>query len=473
MPIRVRLALWYGSLSAVFVTLVAWLGYSAYTREQYETLDRVLLLSANHVAAGWRERGVSYVLEADLSDLEVAFRLYAADGQLKRTSRFVPQFPPINPVKALDQPNRPAFNPLRLLPGLSPPPNLPLDAAFGLYLNDPNQRWRVMVRRLDKDGETLAYLEALTPLGWLDRSVERLSGLMALAVVLSVVALFGLSLGLAGSALAPLASFSRTVQEITDLKALGRRVTPLNPADELGQLAHSFNQMLARLEEAAQQQQRFLSDASHELRTPLMALQANLELLRRYPQMPSDERALSLQEAEREVKRLGRLVNHLLAQARQEAQPVSFEPVELSGLAQEAVREVRPLLQNQTVELQAQTLEVWGQPDWLKQVLLILLDNAVRYSQQGVITVRVSQRANQALLEVCDQGIGIAEADLPQVAKRFFRADSARAQHPSGSGLGLSIAKEWIERHQGRLEIQSSPAQGTTVQVWLPLVSSG
>ncbi|WP_018465598.1 sensor histidine kinase [Calidithermus timidus] len=470
MSIRLRLALWYGSTTALIVALVALLGWGAYVRGQYRLLDQVLLLSANHVAAGWRAAGNSYVLEADLSELEVAFRLYGPGGQLKRTSRQAPVLPLTDPIRALAQPPVPQ----RLwgvLPWWEEASMTPKGVTFGL-IEAEGVRWRTLVRSLERDGEVLGYLEALTPLGNLDRSVRRLGLLLVALIVLSVLGVLGLSLALAAIGLRPIDRLNQAAQQIARSRDLSRRVEGSAGADELSRLATTFNQMLASLQEADSAQKRFVADASHELRAPLAAIQGNLELLRRYPHMPDAEREKTLQMAEREVVRLSRLVNDLLTLARNDAGlPLRESLVDLKAVAQEALTEARYLLKGQRLE--AQSLEegwVLGERDHLKQLVLILLDNAIKYTPEGgVVRLALQVQPKWICLTVSDTGIGIPAEDLPHIFERFYRADPARSRNKGGSGLGLSIARWIIEQHRGEVQVDSQAGKGTTVVVRLPL----
>ncbi|WP_027893951.1 sensor histidine kinase [Calidithermus chliarophilus] len=469
MSIRLRLALWYGTTTALIVTLVALLGWGAYVQGQYRLLDQVLLLSANHVAAGWRVSGTSYVLEADLSELEVAFRLYGPGGKLKRTSRRVPELPLIDPARFLEQaPARPRGWGLL---GWTPPGVTPAGAAFGLSRGE-GTRWRTLVQRLERDGEVLGYLEALTPLGGLDRSVRSLGLLLVGLIVLSVLGVLGLSLALAAIGLRPIDQLNRAAQQIARSRDLSRRVEGRPGGDELSRLAETFNQMLSSLQEADNAQKRFVADASHELRAPLATIQGNLELLRRYPQMPAAEREKTLRMAEREAVRLSRLVNDLLTLARGDAGlPLRQAPVGLRAVAQEALTEARYLLRGQRLEA-PELEEAWvlGDRDHLKQLVLILLDNAIQYTPEGG-EVRLSLHAEgeEARLTVSDTGIGIPPEDLPHVFERFYRADPARSRNKGGSGLGLAIAHWIVERHGGAVTVESQVGRGTTVAVRLPL----
>jgi signal transduction histidine kinase len=230
--------------------------------------------------------------------------------------------------------------------------------------------------------------------------------------------------------------------------------------------------MLESIETAYHAQQRFVSDASHELRAPLTAIQGNLELLHRQSSMSEAERKEALTEVERESTRLTRLVADLLVLARADA-GVSLKqcPVDLDALVLEAFHEARHLSQGQTLSLDPfEPARVEGNEDRLKQLILILLDNALKYTPaNGQVTLGLHRRDTDVEIVVHDTGVGIAPEDLPLVFERFYRADPARSRDPGGTGLGLPIARWIVEQHDGEIKLESQPGQGTTAIVYLPL----
>lgn len=470
--IRFRLALWYGALCALALVTVSLLSYSVYARSQYLILDRILILSTNHAAAGVIAAGRSYVLNAERDSLEVLLRLYAPDGTLRQTSPGGPDIPPTSPTAPLRAPAGPAYDWLARLAPMSAPDIKPrANAAFGIVRFD-GQRWRRYVVRLDRGGLPVAYVEALTPLGRLDNAVAHLRNLLFGLGLASVAVVVGLGWALAGSALAPISRLTRTARDIAASRDTRRRVPTRGGRDELGRLATTFNEMLESLDAAAQSQQRFIADASHELRAPLAVMQGNLELLRRFPVMPASERAEVLVEAEREAARLSRLVNDLLLLARSDAGvPLRKRRVALHDLALEAFRDGTRLARGQVLQHQpGQALYVTGDPDRLKQLVLIVLENALKFTPEGkCVTLDVRARSDQAVIEVHDEGVGIPEGDLPNIFQRFYRADPARSGDPGGTGLGLSIAQWIVRQHGGTIEVKSALGRGTTVTVELPL----
>ncbi|MBI4218805.1 MAG: HAMP domain-containing histidine kinase, partial [Chloroflexi bacterium] len=253
-----------------------------------------------------------------------------------------------------------------------------------------------------------------------------------------------------------------------------RRLPTGNPGDELGHLASNLNEMLASLERAYTVQERFAADASHEMRTPLASIRGNLELLERGSQMPEVERADVLRQVRKELDRLTRLVSHLLTLARVDSgQTQNFAETELDALAVEAHRQALASANGVAVRIGAiEPVAIKADPDRVKELLLILLDNAIRYSPTGgVVSLSVGKDGPWAKLVVSDNGMGISAEDLPHIFDRFWRAESARSRDRGGTGLGLAIAKAIVDTHGGEILVDSAPGRGATFTVHLPLIS--
>ncbi len=226
------------------------------------------------------------------------------------------------------------------------------------------------------------------------------------------------------------------------------------------------------IEEALAAQKRFASDASHELRTPLTAMKTEIEVALRSRSLALPEAKSLLQSNLEEVDALERLTRHLLQLARTEANGVVMAPVSLQSVLTAARNRVESAAAAKPIQLELPKTElsVLGDKASLVEVVTILLDNAMKYSQPGQdVAVAASANQNDVSLTVTDHGIGIAEQDLPHIFERFFRADQSRTQtQTSGFGLGLAIAKNIVELHQGQLSAESEAGHGSTFTIRLP-----
>jgi two-component system sensor histidine kinase CiaH len=233
---------------------------------------------------------------------------------------------------------------------------------------------------------------------------------------------------------------------------------------------------LIPIQHAFQRQQEFVADASHELRTPRTVLQATTEILNEHRDEPLARNGELFDDIRHEIGRLVRLTMDLLTLARSDRGEMELltGPVELGSLAGDVVRRTRPVAQEKGVEL---ALEVDGvspmveaDPDRLQQVLLILIDNAIKHTPAGGnVGVRVQRQGTCALLEVADTGEGIAPEHLARIFDRFYRADASRSSENGGTGLGLAIAQVLVRAHGGDLSLSSTPGAGTRATVRLPL----
>jgi signal transduction histidine kinase len=228
---------------------------------------------------------------------------------------------------------------------------------------------------------------------------------------------------------------------------------------------------------AMDKQKEFVADASHELRTPLALIRANAEILKREGYKPVESNIESVDDIILETDRLAALVTQMLTLARAETdQPPQFVPVDLNGLAQDTAREMRLLAEQRDISIAVDAGDetiVSGDPLRLRELITILLDNSLKYSEEGAaVTVRVRPDSGRAVLKVTDTGRGIPTEAMPKLFDRFYRADKARSREMGGSGLGLSIAKWIADVHKGTIGIESIPGQGTTVTVGLPLAAS-
>lgn len=469
MSIRLRLGIWYGTLSALLVLLVCAYAYSVHVRTRYDELDRVLHARLDHLADMFAAAPTPALRREALGMAEplgVSMRVYDSSGTVLlehargiRTPELTPRDLSRRPVNVVYS----RFVAFASLAGVRPEAG----GTFGIA-TDSVSRWRVYMVRTAGSQWVVGAISLATA----DAAVRRYRLLLLLFGFCGAVGTFVVGWSIAGHALRPVARLTATAREIAHSGEPSRRVPIGAERDELGQLASTFNEMLRSLESAQLSQQRFVSDASHEIRAPLTTIQANLELLSRGDTLSVADRRDAFIETRREAERMGRLAADLLALARADAGvQLRRHPVELDRVVMEAIGQARHLLDGQRLEItEVEPTMVCGDADRLKQLLLVLLDNAARYTPaKGRIAVALTREDGVATITVADTGIGIASDDLARVFERFYRADTARSRAPGGTGLGLAIAKWIAAQHKGSIDLESAPDRGTTARVSLPL----
>ena len=472
MSVRVRLTVWSAALAAILLSVVSGSAYALHIRSQYEDLDRSLVITAEHLQEELQSTGpANEPPRFESSDPSILTQLY--DANLAPLAASAPtSSPPLSPVDVLAQDAGPAYDcVLRWLPG----GDVSEAGAFAITADEVSgDRLRSYVLPAGPEGRD-GYVLAWSSLGQLDDS-RHFFRLLLLAVIAggTAVAAAG-SFVVADRALRPVAAMTQTARAISASRGFARRLEDTGGKDELGRLARTFNEMLSSLEEAYRLQQRFVADAAHELRAPLTAILGNLDLLSRASGMSAEERSEALEYADAEARRLSRIVSELLTLARADAgQRLEKRPVELDRVMLDALADMRTVAQGRRLEVENfEPAVVQGDADRLKQLLVNLMDNAIKYSPPDApVTIELRSSFGEAILTVRDDGIGISADDLPHVFERFYRADPARSRDPGGTGLGLAIAKWIVEQHEGAISIESSTGLGTTVTVRLPLVES-
>jgi len=283
--------------------------------------------------------------------------------------------------------------------------------------------------------------------------------------------------------LRPLEHLAVSASDIARTSDHALRVQVRERPDEITSLAQTINGMLHSLEGAYRDvqnvndlQRRFLADVSHELRTPLTIMLSSLDLMKKERGGDPEFQANALENIHAEAERMARLVTRLLMLARTDANaPFAREPLLIVVIIGEAYRQGFPA--NRTIRMECQDLEsledavVSGNADYLKQVLLIVLENACKYTPDGgKVTIRGEMKGQHLAITIADTGIGIDQADLPRLFERFYRAKNARSQ--PGMGLGLSIARGIIEQHSGTISVESTPGRGSHFIISLPLLNA-
>ena len=298
------------------------------------------------------------------------------------------------------------------------------------------------------------------------------STLNTIAVITTIVGLLGIALAAAAgfaigrAALRPVRELSDATEYIAESGDL--RLLPVAGSDELAQLTKNFNTMLEALARSREHQKRLVADAGHELRTPLTSMRTNLDLLAHVMAAPDDsrfppeERAALMSDLRAQMEELTVLISDLVELSRDEQASHSIEHLDLRHIIEHATERVQRRAPSVTFKLRLSPWYLDGDASALERMVTNLLDNAAKFSpESGTVTVTLKE----GLLQVADEGPGIAEEDLTHVFERFYRSPEARAT--PGSGLGLAIVRQVAENHGGRVAAARAPGGGALLGVWL------
>lgn len=333
---------------------------------------------------------------------------------------------------------------------------------------------RVHTYPVYENGQLTHLLQAAQSLASVEETLQELQGTF---FVFGPLVLVLLGLGgwlLVGWALSPVARMTRAVRKI-NAESLSQRLPLGHGQDEISQLAETFNDMLARLEDSFRKVKQFSGDASHELRTPLTIIRGETEVALRWAKDPEEMRSV-LQSNLEEIDRMGRIIDDLLTLAKSEAgeMPLEMKVFSLSDLVQQLYLQGRILgeAKEMDVSLQldvAEEIRIRGDELRLRQMFLNLITNAIKYTPaKGKVVISMAMDDERAVVTVRDSGIGIPAEHLPHIFSRFYRIDKARNREDGGTGLGLAIVKWIVEVHDGKIRVTSNPDQGSIFTVYLP-----
>jgi len=453
--LRFRLTAWYAGLLAgallVFGVSI-YLGLERYlTSELQRTLIERSRSMGSQLFAGYPTKGAEWlsreITEAYAPEVNGYFlRISRADGSI---------------VYVSGAPKDNSFDPSRI--------PLPVERRQKEYSRQVESRdgYRLVVGGVVLAGPdgTQYWIES----GLSDRRIEDvLHGLSeTLAVYMPLIVLLAVVGGywLMRKSLSPVADITRHAEGITSTN-LSERLPVIKTGDELERLSISLNHMIAGLENAFQHIARFSADASHELRTPLTILQLELEGIVQHPRL-APEIVDQIGSALEETHRLSRIVENLLIISRLDAGEACIEkvPLDLGELASSTADQMRLLAEEKSVSLRCDvSQDVWieGDKARLKQIIVNLTDNAIKYTPAGgQVTIAVRATEAGALLEVADSGVGISAEALPHVFERFYRTDKARSRDSGGAGLGLAIVKSICSAHNAEIRVVSVEGQGS------------
>jgi len=326
---------------------------------------------------------------------------------------------------------------------------------------------------IPRHGQTQYVLQAETSLR---RYQETLQSLLILLTIGSGIMLLVAWIGtrwLAQKVLTPIAMLSASAETISEAE-LGKRLTLESPYQELLQLAQAFNSVMDRFQRNVEGQRRFVDHAAHELRTPLTIMQGNLEVALLKARTSEEYREAIINNLE-QVGRLIALTRSLLTLAKfsGDKPPVHLAPLALEPLIRDVVAELTILFDERRIKLSFESQSVpsvLGDAQWLKQALINLLDNALRYTPSGgAVTVRLQAVGEGVAVSVEDTGHGIEPEHLPHLFERFYRTDWARTKDSGGTGLGLPIVKEIAEAHGGSISATSQVDEGSIFTLRMPI----
>jgi heavy metal sensor kinase len=461
--IHARLTLWYTSLLTVTLLILGGTAYGLLGYSLARDLDRALQGVALTLAAQ-PSRGSSPQIPAEV---EAIFRRFFG---FSPWDRYVERRQPWGDRDPQDASPRSERLPLS--------PNAAQRAGEGLQTFETVDGLgpypvRVLTQPVREAGRTTSLIQVGMSLESVAVTRQRFLLVMATVLPLALLCAGGGGWLLARRALRPVDRMTEAARRIS-AEHLNERLETTGSDDELDRLAATLNEMLGRLDAAFRQIRQFSADASHELQTPLTILRGELEVALRAPRSP-DEYQRVLASALEEIERIARLVEGLLLLSRADAGVLRMDrqPVDLGKLMAEVSESMQVLAEAHGVAVGCKSvgpITVQGDRAHLRRLLLNLIDNGIKYTPAGgSVTLTLQGDGAWAALRVADTGIGLTREELEQIFQRFYRAPAAVDRGSDGSGLGLCIARSIAEAHGGRLQVESTPRQGSVFTVLLPL----
>lgn len=309
---------------------------------------------------------------------------------------------------------------------------------------------------------------AIDPAATYQNAALKFSKQSVLAMVVIGLLAVGLTYWAVGKMLRPLKRLTDSVEAV-DEQNLHQRVEPSGAQGEVLVLTESFNGMLDRLEDAFLIQKSFAANAAHELKTPLAVIKSSLQVLEMNPHPETSDYEEFMDDTGKSLERIIKTVEGLLALANLAAAGTD-QKVEVSALLEQAVRELSGKAKNAQVELSVSGVdaEVTGNPSLLYRAFYNLIENAVKYNRKGGrVEIAVRQDEGHVMIRITDNGIGIEREAVSHIFEPFYRADQSRSQKIPGSGLGLAVVKMILDKHDGKISVESQAGKGTQFEVCL------
>jgi two-component system OmpR family sensor kinase len=462
--VRARLTLWYVSLLAAILVVVLVMVYVLLARALYVRIDdglqAVIQTAATSLANDLAEgQGIDDAARSTAAELASRQQLVAiydgrGRGEAGREDDIVVPLPPTGEI--------------------------PVDGEASLLTiveaDDLDDRHRLALRRVMIPPGVEYVIVVGSSLEPTDEELASLRSILAYVVPLSLVVAGIGGWFLAGRSLSPVVAMADRARKI-GVESLNARLPVANPRDELGLLAETFNELLARLETSVHQQRQFMADASHELRTPVTIARTAARVALQQPTRTESEYRETLQIVEQEAIRLSRIVDDMFTLTRADAgnYPVRTTPMYLDEVVDDAVRAARVVAATRDVSITVECVHsaaFTGDEELIRRLIVNVLDNAVRYSSaKGDVRVALDRTGDLYAVSVSDQGPGIPAEAQSRIFERFYRVDMARTHDgvsDGGAGLGLALAR-WIAHvHGGDITLAASSRLGSTFVITLP-----
>ena len=342
--------------------------------------------------------------------------------------------------------------------------------------NVAGQQMRIISVPQFENNQLQAVLLIATPLKPTTTILYDLLGMLLVSSPIAALAMLWGGWFLSGRALAPIDRMSHAMQSI-DVNKLSSRLELPDSPDEITRLGTNFNNLLDRLQGAFNQIRQFTADASHELRTPLAILRGETEVTLSWGKDVGDYRR-ALESNLEEIDRMSRIIEDLLTLSRTEAgqAPLNLSHFSLCEFTQSIFEQATIYAEPSQISINLesnldQDIEILADRPRLQQALLNLLTNAIKYSDEhSTVELSVDLIDNDVMIAVADHGIGIDSRHLPHLFDRFYRVDEARDRDAGGAGIGLAITHWIVAAHHGHISVVSTPGEGSTFTIRLPLL---
>jgi two-component system, OmpR family, sensor kinase len=349
--------------------------------------------------------------------------------------------------------------------------------TFGFAALGTGESVRIALIPFEQGARSLVLAVAIPTFGT-NRVVDSFGGIAIFLFLVSLLATALISTVYVGRSLAPITELTEhaalMANRVTNREGFWSPLPVSSPHDELGRLAETFNHLLQSVDSAVRQLRQFVTDASHELRTPLSVLHGETELMLSKPRTAEEYRE-TLCVFDDEFKKLTRIVEGLFTLSMADAGQLHLvcDPLYINETLEEAcaLAEFRARAKNiRIVRDLSQEIPYVGDEAFLHQLFLIFLDNAIKYSPSGTsIRVTLHNREGEMRAAFADHGVGISSEHLPFIFERFYRAAPVSSGDAQSGGLGLAIAQAIVGAQGGSIECESTPGEGSTFTVVLPI----